>query len=297
MTRLEMQRVVGVGVLVVLGAAAVLVYASTYTIDEAEQAVVVQFGEPRRVVQEPGLHFKLPFVQEVRRFDRRLQAWDGDPNQIPTKGREFIWVDTTARWRIVEPQLFLESLRDVDSALSRLDGIINSAVRDHVSEVALEEIIRSEDWDPDVQVIEAEELEILEAAEDRDLREAVRIGREELSRQIAEVARRTIRQFGIDLMDVRIKRVSYVDSVQREVFERMIAERERIAAEFRSEGEGRKAEILGRMERDLSEVRSEAERRAQVIRGGAEAEAARIYAEAYGSDEEFYGFYRTLQSR
>ena len=265
---------------------------ATYRLDQAEQAIIVQFGEPvGEVVTDPGLHFKLPFVQEVRRFDKRLLDWDGDVSQIPTLGREFVLVDTTARWRIADPLKFLRSVRDEYGARTRMDDIIDSVTRDIISGTNLEEIVRSADWKVDTKVL-AEEGAL---AENIDL-EKPKKGREKLEQEILAAAARQMPELGIELMDVRIRRINYIDSVRRQVETRMISERQSIAERFRAEGQGRSSEILGEMERELRKIRSEAERQAAEIRGKADAEATRIYGEAYGADAEFYAFFRTLES-
>ena len=287
--------------------AAVTAFAAVYRLDETEQAVIIQFGKPIGTpITEPGLHFKLPFVQEVRRFDQRLIIWDGDPNQVPTRGREFISVDTTARWRIADPLSFLKSVRDESGAQSRLDDIIDSVVRDKLSSTELVEIVRSSDWA--IQQAEAlkkaskdrqgqEPEPTSSATERRDaLNKRIEVGREELTRSVLAEARKGVSDYGIELLDVRIKRLNYIPSVQRQVFNRMISERERIAEQFRSEGVGEAAKIRGETQELLAEIRSVAEREAQVLRGQADAEATRIYNEAYGQDPEFFAFYRTLQS-
>lgn len=264
-----------------------------YTVDEAEQAIVVQFGEPiGDVITEPGLKWKLPW-QDVRYFDKRLLVWDGDVTQIPTLGREFILVDTTARWRITDPLLFLTSVRDEAGARTRLDDIIDSVVRDMVSSTELEEIIRSKDWEVNVDALEDPTL--VERS-DVDLQRRPKLGRELLEAGILKRARDSMPALGIELDDVRIKRVNYIDSVRKQVERRMVAERQSIAERFRSEGQGRSQEILGNMERDLRRIRSEAARDAEKIRGEADAEATRIYGRAFGEDAEFYAFFRTLES-
>ena len=286
--------VIGVALAVVVVVAAVVGYASVYQVDEAEQAIILQFGAPvGEPVVEPGLHFKVPFIQEVRRFDKRLLSWDGDPNQIPTRGEQFISVDTTARWRIVDPLTFLRSVRDESGARNRLNDILDSVVRDYIAATELVEIVRSKDWE-----VSEEDLKRAMAAEDEEeiLLQQVQTGREELVRSILATAQEQMPQYGIELVDIRIKRVDYVEAVQERVFERMIAERQRIAEQFRSEGSGRAAEIMGETERMLAEIKSEAERDAQIIRGQADAEATRIYSEAFGIDPEFYAFFRTLES-
>ena len=263
-----------------------------YTVKEGQQAVIVQFGRPvGEPVTEAGLHVKLPFVQEVRRFEKRLLIWDGDPNQIPTKGREFIWVDTTARWRIADVKKFLESVATEEGARSRLDDIIDSMVRDQVSSSELVDLVRSASW----EVPKGEILEEVPAEQQEELKKEIVRGREEITRTILAEARKIIPQYGIELVDVRIKRLDYVESVRERVYARMISERKRIAAQFRAEGEGRGAEILGEMEKDLRQIRSAAYRQVQEIRGGADAEATRIYGEVYSRDPEFYAFSRTLE--
>lgn len=281
-----------VGLCVVLGLATLL--SALFVVDQAEQAIIVEFGEPKgELIARPGLHWKKPFVQVVRRFDKRLLVWDGDPNQIPTLGREFISVDTTARWRIVDPLRFLKSVRDESGARSRLDDIIDSVVRDKVSNTELEEIVRSKDWNPRPKGA-VEEAEVLGA--DAELAAVPRKGREQLTREIIADAQKVIVPLGIELVDVRIKRLNYIDEVRSKVEERMISERERVAEHFRSEGAGRSAEIDGETEREQQRIASEGARRAEEIRGRADAEVTQIYGDVYGKDPEFYAFFRTLES-
>ncbi len=273
--------------------ALIIGYTTLYTVDESQQAIVVQFGEPMGdVITEPGLKFKLPW-QDVRYFDKRLLVWDGDVTQIPTLGREFILVDTTARWRINDPLLFLTSVRDENGARTRLDDIIDSVVRDMVSSTELEEIVRSRDWEVDMEDLDDPTLA---ERSDVNLEDRPQLGRELLEAEILERARNSMPDLGIVLDDVRVKRVNYIESVRRQVESRMIAERQSIAERFRSEGRGRSQEILGNMERDLRRIRSEAAREAEEIRGDADAEATRIYGQAFGANPEFYSFFRTLES-
>ncbi len=280
--------------LAVVAALALIVGSMTfYTVDQAKQAIVVQFGEPiGDVISEPGLKFKMPW-QNVRFFDKRLLVWDGDVTQIPTLGREFILVDATARWRINDPLLFLTSVRDETGARTRLDDIIDSVVRDMVSSTELEEIVRSKDWEVDVEELEDPTLA---ERDDVNLEQQPQLGRELLESGILERARSSMPALGIELQDVRVKRVNYIQSVRRQVESRMIAERQSIAERFRSEGRGRSQEVLGNMERELRQIRSEAGREAEEIRGEADAEATRIYGVAFGEDPEFYSFFRTLES-
>jgi membrane protease subunit HflC len=277
----------------VLAVGAVLIYASAFVLDQSEQAIIVQFGDPiDGIITEPGLHWRMPFIQDVRRFDKRLLTWDGDVSQIPTLGREFIIVDTTARWRIADPLQFLRSVRDEAGARTRLDDILDSAVRDIVSGTDLEEIVRSADWNVSVENLDEAERSALGQTQ----LERPKKGRAQLEQEMLATASQLMPALGIELVDVRIKRLNYIDTVRAQVENRMIAERQSIAARFRSEGQGRSQEILGNMERDLRKINSEAERQAQEIRGRADAEATRIYGKAYGADPDFYKFYRTLDS-
>lgn len=274
-----------------------LVAAAAYTVDQAEQAIILQFGKPvGSVISDPGLHFRLPFVQEVKRFDKRLLAWDGDPNQIPTRGREFISVDTTARWRIVDPLQFLKSVRDENGAQSRLDDTIDSVVRDQISSAELTDIVRSKDWE-----VTETALEALDNRDDSETTEKLmdkpQIGRKVLTRNILREAQRDMpEKYGIELLDVRIKRINYIPSVRKQVFDRMISERQRIAEQFRSEGQGEASRIEGDTSRELATIRSEARRKAEIIRGEADAEATIVYNKAFSADTEFYHFMRTLES-
>jgi membrane protease subunit HflC len=284
--------VVQVAIIVCVVAILLVFLGTFYTLEEGQQAIIVQFGRP---VGEPvtaaGLHVKLPFVQEVRRFEKRLLIWDGDPNQIPTKGREFIWVDTTARWRITDAKKFLESVATEAGAQSRLNDIIDSVVRDQVSSSELVELVRSASW----QVPKDDVLQEVPAEREAELKKQITRGREDITRTILAEAGKIIPQYGIELVDVRVKRLDYVESVREKVYARMISERKRIAAQFRSEGEGRSAEILGTMEKELRLIRSTAYRQVQEIHGKADAAATRIYGEVFSRDPAFYAFLRTLE--
>lgn len=286
-----MRTALKVSIIVCVVAIILVFFGTFYTLEEGQQAIIVQFGRP---VGEPvtaaGLYIKLPFVQEVRRFEKRLLIWDGDPNQIPTKGREFIWVDTTARWRITDAKKFLESVATESGAQSRLNDIIDSVVRDQVSSSELVELVRSASWE-----VPKESLEEVPAEREEVLKKQIIRGREEITRTILAQARKIIPQYGIELVDVRVKRLDYVESVREKVYARMISERKRIAAQFRSEGEGRSAEILGTMEKELRQIRSTAYRQVQELQGKADAAATRVYGEAFGRNPEFYAFLRTLE--
>ncbi len=283
-----------IGILALIAALALLIVTrAAFVVDQAQQAIIVQFGEPiGEVITDPGLHWRTPFIQDVRRFDKRLLSWDGDVSQIPTLGREFIIVDTTARWRISDPLQFLRSVRDEVGAKTRLDDILDSVARDIISGTDLEEIVRSADWQVDVSQLSDEDAAALEQS---DLTKPKK-GRGQLEIDMLTAAKQQMPNLGIELVDVRIKRINYIDSVREQVESRMIAERQSIAARFRSEGEGRSQEILGTMQKDLRRIESEAERQAEEIRGKADAEVTRIYGQAYGQDPAFYAFSKTLES-
>jgi len=266
---------------------------SAFIVDQSQQAIIVQFGEPvGGVISEPGLHWRIPFIQNVRPFDRRLLDWDGDVSQIPTLGREFIIVDTTARWRISDPLQFLRSVQSENGARTRLDDVLDSAVRDVVSGSELAEIVRSADWKVDKSQLREKDV----AAIGADELAKPKKGRGQLEKDILATATQQMPNIGIELVDVRIKRINYIDSVGKQVEDRMIAERQSIAARFRSEGQGRSEEILGNMQRELQRIASEAARQAQEIRGRADAEATKIYGDAYGQDPAFYSLSKTLDS-
>jgi membrane protease subunit HflC len=281
-----------------------------YQVDETEQVVVTQFGEPARApITTPGLKVKVPFIQTVRRFDKRILEWDGLPGQIPTLDKRFIVVDTTARWRIADPLRFLQSVGDERSAQSRLDDLINSAARDIISSHLLIQAVRTFARELPAEALEEaagspEEQRATAAAKPettapptaQDVAPEERLGRDTLTDLMVKRARQNVSYLGIELIDVRIKTINYVRDVEQRVYERMISERRRIAARFRSEGDGASAKIRGEKERELDRIRSEAYRKSQETIGKADAEAARIYAEAYGQDPEFYAFYQTLDA-
>ena len=275
--------------LVIVFVALVIAGQAAYTVSETEQIIITQFGEPvGDPVVSPGLHFKIPFIQRTNVFEKRFLEWDGNPNQVPTRDKRFIWVDTYARWRIVDPLLFFQRLRDERGAQSRLDDILDGETRNAVARHDLIELVRSSNRDPEDVLIESEE----EAA----ILEEIARGRREVTRQILETAAGRTADLGIELLDLRFKRINYVEEVQQDVFARMIAERQRIAEEFRSEGQGESARIHGERERELAQIQSEAYRRAEELRGEADANATRIYADAYNRDGEFYAFTKSLET-
>jgi len=273
----------------VLVAALVVLSSSAYQVHEVNQVIITQFGNPvGDPVIEPGLHFKVPFIQQANYFEKRFLEWDGNPNQVPTRDKRFIWVDTYARWRIVDPLRFFQRLRDERGAQSRLDDILDGETRNSVARYDLIELVRSNNRNPDDVLVESEE----EAA----ILDEIEMGRQAISAEILERASGSVSDLGIELLDLRLKRINYVEEVQQDVFARMIAERQRIAEEFRSEGEGEAARIGGERERDLAQIQSEAYRTAEELRGVADAEATKIYADSYNRDADFYEFTKSMET-
>lgn len=264
-----------------------------YIVDETQQVVITQFGKP---VGDPaikaGLYFKLPFIQHANYFDKRLLQWDGSPNQIPTKDKRYIWVDTTARWKIKDPLKFMQSVTNETGAHARLDDIIDSATRDYITNHKLVEVVRDSNRIIESKVISDQD----EIKASDDALDTVVVGREEITRGILKQASEMAPQYGIGLVDVRIKRINYVKEVRDKVYERMISERKRAAERYRSEGQGKKAEISGQMGKELKKIRSGAYRLAEEIKGKADAEAISVYADAYNRDPEFYSFLKTLDT-
>jgi len=268
----------------------IVLYTGAYTIDETEQVVITQFGRPiGEPKKEPGLYFKIPVIQQANYFPKNLLDWDGDPGQIPTLDKTFIWVDTFARWKIVDPLLFFQTVNNVVGALARLDDIIDSAVRNFVTSYSLIETVRSTNRELDTFEIVAVEIK-----DTRPLGEVI-MGRGKITKGILEQAQPKLSKFGIELVDVKIKRLNYVEEVRKSVYGRMIAERKQVAEKFRSEGMGEARKIEGEKEKALKQITSEAYRRAQEVKGKADAEATLIYAQAYGKDPEFYSFLETLE--
>ena len=261
-----------------------------YIVSETNQIIITQFGEPiGNAIDQPGLHFKIPFIQKANVFEKRWLEWDGDANQIPTKDKKFIWIDTYARWRISDPLVFFQRLRDERGAYSRLDDIIDGETRNAIANFDLIEIVRSSNRKFEL----TEETTILDA---NKVSTEIHTGREKIAQQILEKSSSITPEFGVELRDVRIKRVNYVSEVQAKVFDRMIAERKRIASKYRSEGDGKSAEIRGQKARELDRIQSEAYQKAEQIKGKADAEATKIYAQAYNLDSEFYTFLKTLET-
>jgi membrane protease subunit HflC len=277
--------------------AALVLYNSAYVIDETEQVVITQFG---RIIGDakktPGLKFKVPFIQKVNYFPKNLLEWDGDPGQIPTKDKTYIWVDTFARWRISDPVVYFQTVKDEFSALKRLDDIIDPAMRDLISAYPLVESVRNTDRPMDTfDAIRGLEAKEGEDTPKRMVRYRVDLGRAEIARQIEKQAREKLADFGIQIVDVKIKRINYIDSVRGSVYNRMVAERNQIAEKFRAEGQGEASNIRGEKEKELQVIKSQAYKQAQEIKGKADAQATRIYSAAYGQDPEFYAFVKTME--
>jgi len=278
-------------VLIAVGLAVLLILVdAVFVVSETNQVIITQFGEPiGGPINTAGLHLKAPFIQKTNYFEKRWLEWEGFPNQIPTKDKKYIWVETYARWRIHDPLVFYQRVRDERGGHSRLDDIVDGETRNAIAKFDLIEVVRSTNREFEL----TEESAILELSE---MITKIEVGREKVAQIILEAASKITPQFGVELRDVRIKRINYVDEVQQKVFDRMIAERKRIAAKYRSEGDGKSAEIRGQKEKELKRIQSEAYRKAQEIKGKADAEATRIYAQAYSVDPEFYQFLKTLET-
>ena len=277
--------------LIPLAIIAFIIYSAAYMVDETEQVVVTQFG---RIVGEPkidpGLKFKIPFIQKANYFNKNLLEWDGDPGQVPTLDKTFIWVDTFARWKIVDPVKFFQTVNNRFNAVGKLNDIIDPAVRNFITSHHLIEAVRKSNRELDTT-----EAGIEDSSRKTRVTYNIDTGRQKITQGIMEQAQPKLAPFGIELVDVKIKRINYVEEVRKSVYGRMIAERNQIAEKFRSEGKGEAQKILGNKERDLQEIESEAFKRAQKLKGAADAEATIIYAEAYGKDPEFYSFVQSLE--
>ena len=276
-------------ILVAAFLALIVLFNTFYIVSETNQVIITQFGDPiGDAVINPGLHMKVPFIQKANYFEKRWLEWNGDANEIPTKDKKYIWVDTYARWRISDPLVFFQRVRDERGAQSRIDDIIDGETRNAIAKYDLIEIVRSSN----------REFEMTEETEILDLASAIvkiQTGREKIAQIILQKSSETTPEIGVELKDVKIKRINYVDEVERKQFDRMISERQRIASKYRSEGDGRSAEIRGQKEKELLGIQSGAYRTAQEIKGKADAEATAIYADAYNRDPEFYQFMKTLE--
>jgi len=281
-----------IGLLILAILLVFLLAGSTYTVNEADQVIITQFGKPvGDPVTTPGLKFKVPLIQDVNRFDKRFLEWDGDPNQVPTRDKRFIRVDTYARWRITDPLLFFQRLKDERGAQTRLDDILDGETRNAIANHDLVEVVRTSNR----EVVQDEAL----PEEELISLDAIEVGREKIRQEILTKAQSRTSDLGIEILDLRLKRINYVSEVEQKVYDRMVAERQRIATRYRSEGDGEASRIRGSMDRDLQQIRSEAYRRAQEIKGEADARATEIYASAYNQSADsrnFYEFLKTMET-
>jgi membrane protease subunit HflC len=284
MRGLALVAVVVFGLFILLGSAA-------FVVSETEQVVLTQFGKPvGEAIKDAGLHFKVPFIQEANFFPKNLLEWDGEPSQMPTLDKTYIWVDTFARWRITDPLTFFETVNNEMAGQKKLDDIIDPATWNFITSHHLIEAVRNSDRKMDIK--EAGVDEVYKAL----ILKPIEMGREKIAQGIMEQANPKLTQLGIELVDVRIKRINYVEEVRKAVYNRMIAERKQIAEKFRSEGRGESSKIAGDKEKELKKITSEAYKKAQEIKGKADGEATKIYAEAYSKDPEFYSFNNTLET-
>ncbi len=268
---------------------------SIYVVDETEQVVVTRFEKVNRTVTNPGLKVRIPFIEKTLFFPKNLQEWDGDPGQVPTKDKTYIWVDTFARWKIVDPETFFKTVRDVNRAKQRLDEIIDPAVRNFITSNRLIEAVRNSNRSLDSLDDSVYENGQNSQNENYKTSFEVFVGRDQIDSAILNQAKPKLAKFGIEIVDVKFKRINYVKEVRDSVYKRMIAERKQIAEKFRSEGQGEANKIAGEKERELKKIESEAYKTAQEIMGTADAEATRLYAKSFGLDPEFYSFTKTLK--
>ena len=287
---------IGVAVLVVL----LLTVNPFYVLEEGNQVVVTRFGKIVDSTSVAGLHFKVPFVDNVITYTKKIMALDGDSQRIPTKENQFIIVDTTSRWRISDPVKFYESVTSVEAAYSRLSDVIDSAVRTVITSSGLDEVVRNSNLINELQTQEnfalgADSVEVQITAEKLKYGDITR-GRRELSNEMAANARVKVPEFGIELLDIVLRQIKYSDELTESVYNRMIKERNQIASTFRSTGEGKKAEWMGKLENEQKTLLSSAYNKAEVIKGNADAEASRIYADAYNRDPEFYSFWKSIET-
>ncbi|CCK79509.1 protease modulator HflC [Desulfobacula toluolica] len=275
--------------LIVVAVAVLLTYSSAYIVDETEQVVITQFGRVvGQPITEPGLKFKLPFFQIANFFPNNLLTWDGDPGQVPTKDKTYIWVDTFARWKIVDPVKYFQTVNNELAAIERLDDIIDPAMRNLVTSYPLVESVRNTDRPMDT-------FESVVDENRKRVQYKINLGRDEITKRIVKQAGEKLVQFGIELVDVKIKRINYIENVRQAVYNRMIAERNQIAEKYRAEGMGEASNIRGEKEKELQVIKSQAYKDAQKIKGDADATATKIYADAYGADPDFYAFVKTME--
>lgn len=279
-------------IIAVIIAGIIVLTQSAFIVKETEQVVITQFGKPvGEAITEPGLNFKTPFIHKANFFEKRYLEWDGDPNQVPTKEKKYIFVDTYARWEITDPLQFFKRLTNQRGAQSRIDDILDGETRDNIASHNLEELIRSTSREPDTT---GKISEIVE-----DSLPDIKIGRGKIQKKVLETANKETEDLGIRILDFRFKRINYVEEVRNRVYDRMKSERFRIAEKFRSEGEGEASRIQGERERELNRIRSEAYKEAETIEGKADAKAANIYASAYNKStrsRELYDFLKSMET-
>ena len=268
----------------------IIIFSTAFVVTETEQVIITRFGKPvGDPIINPGINFKIPLIEEANFFEKRFLEWDGAPNQVPTKDKRFIWVDTYARWRITDALLFFQRLRDERGAMSRLDDILDGEVRDAIANHDLVEVVRTSNRKPQID-------EELTGVDETDLLSEIKSGREKITRTILQNGAERVKDLGIELLDLRFKRINYVEEVREKVYDRMIAERTRIADKYRSEGQGEASKILGQKERELKSITSEAYKTSEEIRGKADAEATKVYASAYNRSAESRDFYKFLKT-
>lgn len=294
-----------IGVLITL--AVILVGAAIvnplYVLNEGEQSLVIRFGEIVNSARDAGLHVKMPFIDTVITYPKKVMSLDGDSQRIPTKENQFIIVDTTSRWRIADPVKFYESVTTIEAAYSRLSDIVDSAVRTVITSSSLNEVVRNSNLINELQHSEnfalgadAQEVQLSQLTGDKVVYQSIEKGRETLSNEIAEIARKLVPGFGIELIDIVPRQIKYSDELTESVYNRMIKERNQIAQTFRSTGEGKKAEWMGKLENEKKNLLSDAYNRAETLKGEADAKATKIYADSYSRDPEFYAFWKSIES-
>ena len=278
-----------VWLLIIFIIGAIILWNGLFVVDETQQVVITRFGQViGETILEPGLNFKWPLMDQAHFFDKRFLEWDGDSDQATTRDKRFIWVDTYARWRIADPRLFYERVANERGAQTRLDDIIDGATKKAVARHNLVELVRSTNRTvtPDPSLPESEMTELA----------TIETGRKQIMAEILKTAAEDTKVLGIEVVDVRFKSIDYVDEVRENAYQRMIAERQRIAERYLSEGHGESARIRGEKERELKQIESEAYRKSQELIGQADGEATAIYAKAYNKDPDFYQFLKTMES-
>jgi len=283
---------------------AVFVLGPFFVINEGEQAVIVQMGKITNTYTDAGLHIKIPFIDDVVKYPKKIMSWNGEQKSIPTREKIYIWVDVTARWRIADPKKFYESIKTINMAYEKLGEVIDSEVKTVVVENYFNESVRNSNLImerkssiDDLGVGSDVDPAFITSSIQTEVRyEPISRGRRQLAEEILTRSRRMVPEYGIELIDVVTRQIRYNDELTQSVYARMIKERNQIAQAIRSEGEGRKADILGQMERERMTILSAAYKQSESIKGEADAEATRIYAEAYNRDRDFFDFWRAIES-